>query len=435
MSRIFSTYAYGPGPRRGCFWDESAAKIDWPRLRGDIRADVCVIGAGFTGLNAAIALAAAGAEVVVLEAEAPGWGASGRNGGFCCLGGGRLPDAQLRRRFGTGGVQDWHKAQAAAIEHVAAVLERHGIDADRHSRGEVRLAHRPRDMRVLEAEAADIAAVQGDSPRLISKDDLAAEGLAGPFHGGLHTPLGFALNPRKYLDGLAQAARDAGVRIFARSPVLRAEERDLRSEHGRVRAAQVLVATNGYSSETLPNWLSGRYMPAQSTVLVTRPLSAEERAASGWTSDLMAYDTRNLLHYFRLMPDGRFLFGARGGLLASAGAEARSRQRLRRHFETMFPAWRSVEITHSWSGFVCLARGRMPFAGPIPGRPGWFAALAYHGNGVAMGSYCGHLVGRAMAGDDAVPAPLRAPLERFPLGRGRRAAMPGLYALLGLSDL
>jgi len=203
---------------------------------------------------------------------------------------------------------------------------------------------------------------------------------------------------------------------------------------GVVRSGQVLFATNGYSAEDMPDWLGGRYVPTQSTVLVTRPLDPDELAAQGWTSDQMAYDSRNLVHYFRLMPDRRFLFGSRGGLRSSPQAEARARARNRRDFEAMFPAWRHVASDHSWSGLVCLSAKKMPYVGPVPDQPGAFCAMAYHGNGVSMGSHCGKLAAALIAGDarpEDLPIPLRAALPRFPLGRSRRMLMPPVY--LGLA--
>lgn len=197
--------------------------------------------------------------------------------------------------------------------------------------------------------------------------DLVAAGMNGPFHGALTTPVGFGLNPRKYLFGLAGAAVKAGASLFQNSPVQALGRRPggyiLATPQGRVFCDTVLVATNGYSSEDMPDWLAARYMPTQSAVLVTRPLSDAEVAAQGWSSDQMTYDTRNLLHYFRLMPDRRFLFGMRGGLLSSAASERRVQANVRHDFERMFPAWKDVASPCHWSGMVCLARNRVLLSG------------------------------------------------------------------------
>jgi len=437
MRRIFGSYAYSDAPRMGCWWDETATRPDWPEARGDLRADVAVIGGGFTGLSAALHLAEAGADVALLDAEYPGWGASGRNGGFCCLGGAKLSAAQFARAYGPEQARDFHRAEVEAVHLVARLLDRLGINADTHSRGETQLAHNRRAMDRLRraAEAEDGAVVTEPA-------GLAGEGMAGSFHGALTRPVGFGLNPRKYVLGLARAAAGAGARLYQKSPAQRIGKTGttyrITLPQGELRADTVLLCTNGYSSEDVPGWLAGRYIPAQSTVLVTRPLTDAELAAQGWTSDQMAYDTRNLLHYFRLMPDRRFLFGMRGGLTSTPRAEAAARARTRADFEAMFPAWRGVESAHMWSGMVCLARNRVPFAGPVPGEPGLFAGLAYHGNGVAMGSYAGRLLAdlaQGRAPDLPYPEPMRHPMRRFPLGRARRLLMPPLYAALALGDL
>lgn len=439
MRRIFGPHVYGAAPRAGCWWDETCDLPECPAPDGDMRCDVAIVGAGFTGLNAALELAGRGADVVVLDAEHPGWGASGRNGGFCCLGGGKLRDDALDRRFGREGRLEWRAAEVAAVDHVAKFLERTAADADLHSDGETWLAHRARDMHRIEEAASRIEENYGVAPRIGGPGDLRAEGMSAGFHGGVTIPLGFALNPRKYAAALLSEALAAGVRVFSRAPVDRMARqagvwRLHTGRHG-VRAEQVLIATNGYSSEDLPDWLAGRYMPAQSSVVVTRPLTPEELEGQGWTSRQMCYDSRNLLHYFRLMPDNRMLFGMRGGLGASPASEARARTRVTRDFRAMFPAWAEVELTHYWSGLVCLARGFMPYAGPVPEQPGLWCAVGYHGNGVAMGSYAGKLVAQAMSGQESRPAAMRVPLDAFPLGRARRALMLPAYAAFLLQDL
>lgn len=442
MRRIFPAFTYGAGPRTGCWWDETIAAPDWPMLEDELGVDVAIVGGGFTGLSAALHLAEAGVSVAVLEAMTPGWGASGRNGGFCCMGGSKLGDAAMARRFGAAAARSYRQAEVEAVSLVASLLDRHGIDADTHSKGETRLAHRPRDMEEMRREADALAREGLFDPVLTEPGDLAAEGLNGPFHGALTISVGFGLNPRKYLFGLTRAARAAGAALFQRSQaeeiVPEADGFRVSTPRGSLRAARVLIATNGYSSETLPAWLAGRYMPAQSTVLVTRPLSEAELTAQGWTSDQMAYDSRHLLHYFRLMPDRRFLFGMRGGLTSSPRAEQAARTRLRRDFDRMFPGWAHVEAPHSWSGMVCLARNLVPLAGPVPELPGMFAGLAYHGNGVAMGTYTGRALARlvlADGGDADVPEVMQTPMRRFPFGRFRRLVMPPAYAWRALKDL
>lgn len=438
MKRIYEAAAYGP--QGACFWADTVPPGSWPALPGSRQTEVAVIGGGFTGLSAALHLAQAGVQVTLLEADHPGYGASGRNGGFCCLGGAKAPASVLRKRFGEAGLREWRTCEKAAIDTVADLLQTHAIDADTHSEGETLLAHSPRAWQKLQAEAQEIPALYGVTPQLTAAGDLAAEGLAGPFHGALTVPLGFALNPRKYHAGLARAAQQAGATLHAHSPVTRlrpiAGRWQLDTAAGSVTADRVLLATNGYSSEDLPDWLAARYLPVQSSVIVTAPLTEAQRQAQGWTSRQMAYDTRQLLHYFRLLPDNRFLFGMRGGLTATPRAQAAISRRIRREFTAMFPAWRDVQITHEWAGLVCLMANLTPYAGPVPGHPGLFAGMGYHGNGVAMGSHVGRLMSEMIRGaPPPLPAALRTPPTRFPLGRLRRALLAPAYVTAALFDL
>lgn len=437
MKRIFGSYAYGNGPREACWWSETVSPLNLPSLEADVKADVAIVGGGYTGMSAALHLAEAGADVVLLEANDIGWGASGRNGGFCCLGGGIASDAMLDQRFGVEDRRAWRQTEVRAVTRVAERIARYGMDVERHSEGETLLAHNVTAAHRFEEEARRIEENYHVSPRLHDQAELRQDGLHCGAAAGLTIPIGFALNPARYIDGLTRAAQRAGARIFVQSPVARIENGTCQIARGpRVRAERVIVATNGYSSEDLPPWLAGRYMPVQSNILVTRPLEDTELQAQGWTSRQMAYDSRNLLHYFRLLPDRRFLFGLRGGLISSPQADKRAQRRARADFEQMFPAWRHVETNYAWSGLVSLARDLMPFVGPAPDDPTVFLGLCYHGNGVAMASYAGECLANLANGAQKQPLPraMRTPLSRFPLGGWRRAIMPAAYAGLWLAD-
>ena len=432
MKRIYEAAAYAPPA--ACWWDSTEPPPDWPVCTADMACDVAVIGGGFTGLSAALHLAEAGADVALFEAETPGFGASGRNGGFCCLGGAKASRNQLVRAFGTTGLAEWNATEKAAIATVDGLIDRFALRVDRHSNGETLLAHSPRAWDTLRRDADTTAAAYGVTPRVTPRPELATAGLNGPFHGALTVPLGFALNPRKFLNGLARAAQDAGARLYSQSPVRGIGGADgvwrLRMVRGTVTARQIVLATNGYSSEDVPRWLRGRYLPVQSSVLVTRPLTEAEQQAQGWTSSQMAYDTRFLLHYFRKMPDNRFLFGMRGGLRATPRADARTLDQLHRDFRAMFPAWGNVAVTHRWQGLVCLMPGLTPFCGEVPGMPGVYAGMGFHGNGVAMGTHTGRLLADLVQGHgQSIPRVIRPVPRRMPLGRYRRALLWPAYTV------
>ncbi len=426
------------------YWEASAdpLRIETPTLTGSERCDVAIIGGGFTGLSAALELARQGVDVRVLEAGHIGWGASGRNGGFACIGSHKLGYGKMIATYGLEATRAYHRAMTESVELVASNLDEHGIDARQGPDGEVTLAHLPNRLDELRADQAFLRDTFGEKTEILSLQDLKARGLHGPgFHGGLLGQTGFGVHPLNYVLGLARAAAKAGARIHARSRVLRWEETAsghvLTTDAGTLSAAKVLVATNGYTPEDLSSRHRGRIMPALSSIVVTRPMSEAERMEQGWTSTLMAYDSRNLLHYFRLMPDGRFLFGGRGGTDASDEGGKAYRPVLEGAFRKLFPAWRDVEITHYWRGFVCLAYDLVPYVGALDEKQTVWTALAYHGNGVAMGTWCGRAVAGLMTKKTAVeslPAVLTRRLARFPLPAFRPLYLKGAYLWFGWKD-
>ncbi len=434
MSRIFPAYTYGEGPRARCYWPTTADASDYPSAQGAITCDVAVIGAGFTGLSAALKLTQAGSDVVVLEAQTPGWGASGRNGGFCCLGGAAASDTVMAKLYGEPACREFHETEAQAVTTARDLIDGNNIACDTHSEGETLMAHTQTAMDGFEKKAKSIEKDYGVTPTLLRQDELAQHGLAGPFFGALTTPIGFALNPLKYTLGLAQAATDAGARIFANTPVQSIDQQGvftLTTPEATITAKRLIVATNGYSSDDLPAWMRARYLPTQSNVIVSRPMSDDELRAQGWTSHQMCYDDRFFLHYFRLMPNKRMLFGMRGGLISSARADARMYREIRKHFERMFPAWTQVETPFTWQGLLSVSADLTPYAGPIPDMPGAFTALSYHGNGVAMASYAGTLLADLAQGhapQTVYPKIMQTPPRRFPLGKLRRAGLWPLFA-------
>ena len=448
MNRLYHPSAFDTANPVPSHWNATAPRLatPCPPLEGEDRCEVAVIGGGFTGLWAAYRLATEyGQEVTLLDAAEPGWGASGRNGGFCCMGSSKLGHGALIRRYGEEAAKDFLRTQAEAVEAVRDFLDSQGEDADRHSEGEITLAHKPNRVQELREEARFLQERMQIPARFLEREELRQMGVAGPeFHGGLHVGVGFALHPLKYARCLAQAAANAGVRLRGSSAVTAWHRSDdgrhaLVTDRGRLLADKVILATNGYLREDLPAWIAGRALPALSSILVTRPLSEDEQASQGWTSDIMAADSRQLLHYFRKLPDGRFLFGGRGGIDASPqGAEAMQR-RLRRAFERMFPAWRGVETESFWRGLVCLTYDLVPYVGPIGGPIGGieraWTALAYHGNGVAMSGHAGRALADLSMGAGAdIPAAMRGPLRPFPLPALRKLYLRAAYLGFEVQD-
>ncbi len=427
------------------YWEELAdpMSMDLQPLAKDTTCDVAIIGGGFTGLSAAIELAQSGIEVCLLEAGPIGWGASGRNGGFACHGSYTLPFKKMIGTYGLDATKHYYRAMLESIDRVAENCADFSIDAWRYGDGEVRLAHLRNRMDEFREEQIYLRETFGDATTLVTKDELRQNGLAGPlFHGALKAQYGFGIHPLNYARGLARAAHKRGARLFPHSRITRWEQREgqhhLYTEQARVTAKRVIVATNGYTPESLSPHVSGRILPAMSSIIVTRPLTEDEKAEQGWTSSMIAHDNRNLVHYFRLLPNNRFLFGGRGGTDSSDDTLIGTRQILTTTFQKLFPAWHKAEITHFWRGFVCLAYDGVPYIGALDDNKTVWTALAYHGNGVAMASWSGRALARMMTGKAStkeIPAVLTRRLAKFPLPMFRPLYLKGAYVWFGWQDL
>ncbi|MEG6508376.1 FAD-binding oxidoreductase [Methyloligella sp. 2.7D] len=445
MRGLYHRDAYDLGRKVPSFWEHSAGPApDGCRpIDGDVDCEIAIIGGGYTGLSAALHLAQdSGVEAVVLEAGEIGWGASGRNGGFCCLGSHKLGNEEQIKRFGLEATRAYFNAQVEAIDLVRDLGRREAIDFDATGSGETVLAHHPSRLAELREEQEFLFETFGVESTLHTKNALAESGMSSPaVHGGLHVPVGFGLHPGKYVRGLARAAIKAGARVATRSEVTGWSKEGgrhvLTTPGGRVRAKKVLIATNGYTSDSLTKAVSGRTLPAFSKAIATRPMSDAELAAQGWTTTEMVFDTRTLLHWFRLLPDKRMVFGARGDFNADRAGEAARKADLVADFHAIFPAWKDIDIPFFWSGLVCLAFDRAPHLGAFDPGSGVFYSLAYHGNGVAMASWSGRAMARLMTeGEKAagIPAIMRKPLPRFPFPALRLLYLRAAYGYYGLRD-
>jgi glycine/D-amino acid oxidase-like deaminating enzyme len=381
-------------------------------------ADVLVIGAGFTGLAAARALARRGARVVVLEAQTVGWGASSRNGGMV-LTGLKLEAEQLAARYGLAAARRMFAASLAAIDCVEQIVAAERIECDFRRTGHLVLACKPAHYRAFVREAELLARDFGHTTRAVPPSELPAEIGSDAYHGGLVDELSAGINPARYVAGLAHAAVGAGAQVYEHTPAVRLARQGadwrVSTPRGELRAGAVLVASGAYTGGFAPK-LRRRIVPLGSYIIATEPLP-EALAREVSPRGRMIYDSKRLLYYFRLTPDRRMLFGGRARFFPESPRMVReSAEVLRRGMLQIYPQLRGAKVEYAWGGTLDVAFDLMPHAGQVEGL---HYAIGYAGHGVALASYLGSQLGAALAGD-----PFENPFESM--------SFPG--APLGLYD-
>ncbi|MCP5076054.1 MAG: FAD-binding oxidoreductase [Rhodobacteraceae bacterium] len=445
LKRIYHPSAADPTIKAQSWWEASADPMcHTPApLAGSRDCEVAIIGGGYTGLNAALFLAKAGVDVVVAEAGHIGWGASGRNGGFCANTSTKKSLGEIAAKYGLEQTRAVVRVQEEAIEQVRDFITKTGQPSHTPEKNaELAVAHSPRHLRDLQDERDELRDVLGLELKVMDKAELDGIGASSPdFHGGMILPWGFGLHPLNYLHALADTAIEAGTTLCPQTEVQKVTETDgrhiLTTNRGEIHAKKLIIATNGYTAETIPPWSRGRMLPAVSSILVTRPITPEEQAEQGWTTRHMIYDSRILLHYFRLLPDGRMMFGGRGANSGDPGEQAAFSLELRRQFEGMFPAWRQVDTEYNWSGFICMNRKQAQFLGPINSEETAWSSLSYHGSGVAMASWSGRMLAELILGSKSLADLPRLYTDRtppFPLAGLRPYYLRAAYAWFRRQD-
>jgi len=368
--------------------------VETPTLPTNV--DVAVIGGGITGLSAARVLAKRGVTVAVLEAQTIGWGASSRNGGMV-LTGLKLGAAALTARYGVELARQLFKASLDAVDAVEEVVKHERIDCQFRHDGHLALASKPAHYQRFKESADVLAREFGHEVRLVAAADLGDEIGSGAYHGGVIDPASGSINPAQYVAGLARAAQAAGAVLQEATRVNEigrlGSRWQLSTSRGRIEAANVLVATSGYTGAITPG-LRRRIVPLGSYVIVTEPLP-EALARELSPRNRMMYSSRHFLHYFRLTPDRRLLFGGRARFVPETPSTViESAAVLQRGMLEVYPQLRDVRVEYAWGGTLDFAFDTMPHAGRADG---CYFALGYAGHGVALATLLGAKVGEAIA--------------------------------------
>jgi len=421
MSRLNLLYA---NDQRGAYprsWYAATAQTlpPFPTLQGDHRADVCVVGGGYTGLSAALHLAQAGRSVILIDAQRVGFGASGRNGGQ--LGSGqRMGQDDLQTLVGDGAARAYWDLAEDAKTLVKSLIARHKIDCDLKP-GVLETASHPSDLDHL-LRYADLLHDTYGYNQIDTLDHAALQDVcpSPDYLGGILDRGAAHLHPLNYALGLARAAVDAGVQMFETTAANRIDDAAkpvVHTDAGRITADHVILACNGYLGG-LNQQVAARVMPINNFIVATEPLG--DRTKDVLPQDVAVADSRFVVNYFRLSPDGRLLFG--GGESYGYRFPRDISATVRKPMTQIFPHLQGIKIDYAWGGTLAITLRRMPYLARVGKHI--LSASGYSGHGVGTATHAGQLMARAIEGDsDGFDVMSALPTQRFPGGPAMRSPL------------
>ncbi|MEQ8665406.1 MAG: FAD-binding oxidoreductase [Rhodospirillales bacterium] len=425
---------FGKTPKFEPWWWEAVPRrwrAEPPALPS--RADAIVVGGGYTGLSAALALARAGRDVVVIEAETPGFGGSARNAGM--IGSGhRVSFGNLEKRYGAGIAEELMREGVRALSFSSGLIEQEGIDCDFRRVGRLRCAWRPQDYETLARDAEILRNKVGIEAEMVPRAEQHREIASDRYHGGCLFPTHGGLHPAKFHQGLWALTETAGARVVAPVRVSAIEgdsgEYTVTTAHGAVRARDVVVATNAYTGPESPG-LRRSLMPIASYMFATEPLGAN-RLRDLIPNDRMIVETRSRTCYYRPLPDDdRLLFGGRAALRHVD--PRKSGPILHQLMLSVLPQLGDVKITHSWFGTLGFTMDHLPRVGRD--RNGVHYAVGYSGSGVAMAPYLGWRAAQKILGtSEASCAFDKLSVDPVPFRMGLPIALPFVEMWYRLKD-
>jgi gamma-glutamylputrescine oxidase len=404
------------------YYAASAHSVEpWPTLQGEVQADVCIMGAGYTGLSAALHLCEQGYSVVVLEATRVAQGASGRNGGQVCVGL-NLGQHELEAWLGAEHASQLWRLSLDAVALVKTLIAQYRIACDLKP-GILHAAFKPSHIDAMQREAEHLQQHYGyQGVRFVARDELRTMLGTQRYQGAQLFADALHLHPLNYALGLAEAARTKGVQIFENSRALGYQKKSrnssgtgeyswVKTPQGTVRAKTLVLACNGYLG-TLEPRIAGKIMPINNFILATEPLG-EDLARSLIRDDVAVADSKFVVNYFRLTPDNRLLFG--GGENYSSRFPADIPAFVRRHLLQVYPQLESTRIDYAWGGTLAITRNRMPFFRRL--EPNLYVAQGYSGHGIALATLGGKLISDAISGSpEGFDILARVPSPGFPGG-------------------
>ena len=368
-------------------------QTDYPELEGQHSADICIVGAGYTGISTALTLAERGFKVAVVEANRVAWGASGRNGGQVIHG--FSSDRKIAERLGPGHEEMMYRLAWRGHEIIHDRVKKYAIDCDLKE-GFIEVASKPSHMAHYEREFEKFTRLNHPYEfRLLDREETRNTVGTDAYHGGFLTRRNGHVHPLNLCIGEARAAENLGVKIFEQSPVTRIQQGKRPSVHtaaGHIDATTVVLAGNAYH-RLMPSHLSGLVFPAGSYIIATEPLSEELRNEIN-PLDLAVCDSNEIVDYYRLSADGRMLYGGRCNY--SGRDPASIKASILPRMTKVYPQLKGVKIDYEWGGKIGIVLNRIPLLGRIDNNV--YYAQGYSGHGVNATHIMGEIVADAIGG-------------------------------------
>lgn len=430
MKRLYDDNLYQFDQAQPSYWEATARDTRVPAqdLKGTEYCDVAIIGGGYTGLSAALHLARDyDVDVRVLEAGHFGWGASGRNGGFCGVGGTGVHGEALIRLCGVDAARHYYQSQYEAVELVRQVAAEEGIDIQARGGAEVQVAHTKGAFEQLHKDQELFSGTLGMDSEIVTADEFRERYYdSSEQFGALLSRPNFGLHPLRYCRGLAAAAARHGAILHEHNEVIDWAKRNdgghqLLTANGTLNARRVIFATNGFMPENLNRKFFARVLPVISAIVVTRPLSADERALHNWRTEHSVINTRRVLNYFRLLPDNRFLFGGRGHSSGHTVGEQQNYDSIIATLRRICPGWQDIPVEYRWHGLICYTGSLCPSIGQLDDDASVYYGFGYHGNGVNTASWAGKKLADWIGSGSSPELPdlVKGLGRRFPFARFR----------------